>query len=61
MADDAGADGVAVEANQQVEKCGAVTDFYISRAVEVDGGERFFGEVERIEVTLFVCQVRERF
>ena len=61
MADDAGADGIAVEANQQVEKRGAVADLDVSRTVEVNGGERFFGEVERIEVTLFVCQVRERF
>ena len=59
VADDAGANGVAVKADEQVEKCGAVADFDVSRTVEIDGGERFFGKVERIKIALFVGQVRE--
>ena len=61
VANDAGANGVAVKADEQVEKCSAVADFDVSRAVEIDGGERFFGKVERVEIALFVGQVRERF
>lgn len=59
VADDAGANGVAVKADEQVEKCGAVADFDVSRAIEIDGGERFFGKVERVVIALFVGQVRE--
>ena len=58
VADDAGADGVSVQADEQVKECGAVTDFDVSRAIEVDGGEGFFGKVERVKVTLFVSEVR---
>ena len=58
MADDARADGVAVEADEQVEKRSAVADLDVARTVEVDGGERFLGEVERVEVALFVSQIR---
>lgn len=60
VANDAGANGVAVKADEQVEKCGAVADFDVSRAVEIDGGERFFGKVEGVEIALFVSQIRER-
>ena len=58
VADDAGANGVAVKADEQVKECGAVADFDVSRAIEVDGGEWFFCKVERVEVTLFVSEVR---
>ena len=58
VADDAGADGVSVQADEQVKECGAVADFDVSRAIEVDGGERFFSKVERVKVTLFVSEVR---
>ena len=58
VADDAGADGVSVQADEQVKECGAVADFDVSRAIEVDGGEGFFGKVERVKVTLFVSEVR---
>ena len=61
VADNAGANGVAVQADKQVEKCGAVTNLDIARAVEIDGGEGFFGKVERVEIALFVGQVRVRF
>ena len=58
VANDTGANGVAVKADEQVEKCGAVADFDVSRAIEVDGGEGFFGKVKRVKVTLFVSEVR---
>jgi len=58
MADNAGADGVSIQADEQVKECGAVADFDVSRAIEVDGGEGFFGKVERVKVTLFVSEVR---
>ena len=61
VADDAGANGVAVKADEQVEKCSAIADFDVSRAVKINGGERFFGKVERVEIALFVSQVRKRF
>ena len=61
VADDAGADGVSVQADEQVKECGTVADFDVSRAIEVDGGEGFFGKVERVKVTLFVSEVREGF
>ena len=61
VANDAGANRVAVKADEQVEKRSAVADLDVSRTIEVDSGEGFFGEVERIEIALFVCQVRERF
>ena len=61
VANDAGTNRVTVKANEQVEKCSAVTDFDVSRAVEIDGSERFFGKVERVEIALFVSQVREWF
>ena len=61
VADDAGADGVSVQADEQVKECGAVADFDVSRAIEVDGGEGFFGKVERVEIALFVSEVREGF
>ena len=61
VADDAGADGVSVQADEQVKECGAVADFDVSRAIEVDGGEGFFGKVERVKVTLFVSEVRKGF
>ena len=60
VANDAGANRVTVKADEQVEKCGAVADFDVSRAVEIDGGEWFFGKVEGVEIALFVSQVRER-
>ena len=47
VADDTGANRVAVKANEQVEKRGAVADLDVSRTVEIDSGERFFGKVER--------------
>ena len=59
MADDAGANGVAVKTDKQVKKCRAVADFDVSQAIEIDGGEGFFGKVERVEIALFVSQVRE--
>ena len=61
VADDAGADGVSVQADEQVKECGAVADFDVSRAIEVDGGEGFFGKVERVEIALFVSEIREGF
>ena len=61
VADDAGANGVAVEADKQIEKRGAVADLDVSRAVKIDSGERFFGKVERVEIALFVSEVREGF
>ena len=61
VADDAGANGVAVEADKQVEKRGSVANLDIARAVEIDGGEGFFGKVERVEIALFVSEVREGF
>ena len=59
VANDTRANRVAVKANEQVEKCSAVTDFDVSRTVEIDGSERFFGKVERVEIALFVSQIRE--
>lgn len=59
VADDARANGVAIQTDKQVEKCSAVADFDVSRAVEIDGCEWFFGKVERVEIALFVSQVRE--
>ncbi len=61
MANDAGANGVAVEADKQIEKRGAVADLDVSRAVKIDSGEGFFGKVERVEIALFVSEVREGF
>ena len=61
VADDAGADGVSVQADEQVKEGSAVADFDVSRAIEVDGGEGFFGKVERVEIALFVSEVREGF
>ena len=61
VADDARTDGVAVQTNEQVEKRGAVTDLDVARAVEIDGGQGLFGKVERVEIALFVGQVRVRF
>ena len=61
MADNAGANRVSVQADEQVKECGAVADFDVSRAIEVDGSEGFFGKVERVEITLFVSEVREGF
>ena len=61
VANNAGANGVAVKADKQVEKCGAVTDFDVSRAIKIDGSERLFGKVEGVEIALFVSQVREWF
>ncbi len=58
VADDAGADGVSVQADEQVKECGAVADFDVSRAIEIDGSEGFFGKIERVKVTLFVSEVR---
>ena len=58
VANNAGADSVSVQADEQVKECGAVADFDVSRAIEVDGGERFLGKVERVKVTLFVSEVR---
>lgn len=46
MANDTGANGVAIKADEQVEKCSAVTDFDISRTIEIDSGKRFFGKVK---------------
>ena len=59
VANDTGANGVAVKADEQVEKRGAVADFDVSRAVEIDGSEWLFGKVEGVEIALFVGQVRE--
>ena len=61
VADNAGADGVSVQTDEQVKECGAIAHFDVSRAVEIDSGERFFGKVEGVEIALFVSQVRERF
>ena len=60
VANDAGADGVTVQADEQVEKRGAVADLDVARAIEIDGGQGFFGKVEGVEVALFVGQVRIR-
>ncbi len=46
MANDTGANGVAIKADEQVEKCSTVTDFDVSRAIEIDGGKGFFGKVK---------------
>lgn len=46
MANDTGANGVAIKTDEQVEKCSAVTDFDISRTIEIDSGKRFFGKVK---------------
>ena len=59
VANNAGANGVAVKADKQVEKCGAVANLDVSRAIKIDGSERFFGKVEGVEIALFVGQVRE--
>ena len=61
VANDAGTDGVSVQSDEQVKECSAVADFDVSRAIEVDGGEGFFGKVERVEIALFVSEVREGF
>ena len=61
VANDARTDGVAVETDEQVEKCSAVANLDIARTIEIDGGERLFGEVEGVEIALFVGQVRVRF
>ena len=58
VANDSRTDGVAVETDEQVEKCRAVSNLDIAWTIEIDGGERLFGEVERVEVALFVSQVR---
>lgn len=60
VADDARANGVAVKTDEQVEKRGAVADFDVSRAIEIDSGKRFFGKVKRVEIALFISQVRKR-
>ena len=57
VADNARTNCVAVETDNQVEERGAVADFYVARTVEINGGERFFGKVERVEVALLVSQV----
>ena len=54
VADDAGANGVAIQTDEQVEKRRAVANLDIARTVEIDGRKWFFGEVERVEVALFV-------
>ena len=46
VANDARADGVTVETDEQVEKCGTVAHLDVARTVEIDGGQGFFGEVE---------------
>ena len=58
MADDTGTNRVSVQADEQIKECSAVADFDVSRAIEIDGGEGFFGKVERVKVTLFVSQIR---
>lgn len=58
VADDAGANGVAIQTDEQVEKRRAVANLDIARAIEIDGGQGFFGKVEGVEVALFVGQVR---
>ena len=54
VANDSRTDGVTVEADEQVEKCGSVAYLDVARTVEIDGRKWFFGEVERVEVALFV-------
>ena len=61
VASDSRANGVAIQADEQVEKCRTISNLDIAWAIEVDGGQGFFGEVERIEIALFVGQVRIRF
>ena len=61
MADDAGADSITVKTDKQIKERGAVADFDVSRAIEIDGGKGFFGKVERVKVALFVSEIRERF
>ena len=59
LADDTTADGVAVEANQHIEECGAVADnqFFVT----VFGAENFLGKIERVMAALFVGKSRKGF
>lgn len=60
VADDARANGVTVKTDKQVEKGGAVANLDIARTIEINSGQGFFGKVERVEIALFVGQVRIR-
>lgn len=60
VADNARANSVAVKTDKQVEKRRAVANLDIAWTIEVNGSERLFGKVERIEIALFVGQVRIR-
>lgn len=51
-ADDAGADGVAVQSDHQVENRRTVADF--DAFFVAQGAENFFGEVKRVDLALFV-------